>query len=440
MGRQFAVVVFFVLSGNVLTRRFIQSSLSGVTLTLHALPYAILKRYIRLVVPVSTSLLLSWFLYSVVGSATRKQVAAVTGSIGWFGPDTIVDTDGVGRGLIHTLFNSLWKVWTSGNEGGLNNVLWTMNIELRGSYLVFLTTAALVSNRAAALDNAWLALVLLLFFFLIPFVITNDFAFLAAFLSGSLIELVVVEGRGEGGWGRLFWSRGWAWFGSVGRGGDGGGGGGGDKADEGKGEENESVWVDVAGSYTEGGGLGTKDPATTTRSITAMAASLLQFAVIWDCACIPQMGATFYKDDWWARHNIVAQSYVYADGFGGIVNASLHTSVFFELIGAVVLIYAVQTSSSMQCVLSSHPLQYLGKISFSVYLVHLPTLMIISPQIFSSMSGSMSYDESAGCTLIVMIPIWWAAAHAFYRVVDSRALRWSAIAVETVFPPLSGSA
>jgi peptidoglycan/LPS O-acetylase OafA/YrhL len=120
----FAVLIFFVLSGMVLSWRFFESDFS--------IPVGgAVKRWLRLVIPVLISTLLAWLL-AVSGLFANKQVAAISGSGFWFGelwkmPASFSDS------FIEGIYGAL----VSGKPVHYNPVLWTMNLEFYGSLLVF---------------------------------------------------------------------------------------------------------------------------------------------------------------------------------------------------------------------------------------------------------------------------------------------------------------
>jgi hypothetical protein len=92
---------------------------------------------------------------------------------------------------------------------------------------------------------------------------------------------------------------------------------------------------------------------------------LFVICLVWDCACIPQMGVQFYRENWWYGHQHVKNKYVDANGYGNTGGVS--TSCFYELIGSVMLFHALDISPFLQTIFGSWPLLYLGKISFSLY-------------------------------------------------------------------------
>jgi len=119
----FAVCIFFVLSGFVLSHKFLLKK-----------DYAILtegatKRYVRLVIPVAVSILLAYILMKF-NLFYNTQAAKVSGS-DWFGefwtftPNLM---DALNQIFIGTFFT---------NDFAYNPVLWTISIEFFGSLLIF---------------------------------------------------------------------------------------------------------------------------------------------------------------------------------------------------------------------------------------------------------------------------------------------------------------
>lgn len=124
----FAVVVFFVLSGDALSARFLRDyDVAGVRkLTL--------SRYFRLTGMVLLSCLVMYFLL-VGGLAPHRQAAALIGNTNWF--DSALDFP---ASLLDTLGYSLYRVYTEFGwhpQDSYNPFLWTMSVELLGSALIF---------------------------------------------------------------------------------------------------------------------------------------------------------------------------------------------------------------------------------------------------------------------------------------------------------------
>ena len=138
----FAVVVFFVLSGFVLSYSFLRSPRH------ETLTSAALRRYLRLAVPVTTSVLLSYGLMRL--HLNRNAEAAAVGHSDWLGawggfrPSLLANgpTGALRQGLYGCFFHL---------ETSYNNVLWTMSVELPCSLLVFAFLALFGTVR-----NRWL--------------------------------------------------------------------------------------------------------------------------------------------------------------------------------------------------------------------------------------------------------------------------------------------
>jgi peptidoglycan/LPS O-acetylase OafA/YrhL len=132
-GGNFAVCIFFVLSGFVLTRAFY------LTRQPEYLAKAAVKRYVRLMPPVAGSVCLAYVLLKT-GAFHNAQAAALSGS------------DGLGE-----LWHMTPHIWPavqlalvdafmkgSSGAGSLNPPLWTMNVEFVGSFVVFSLAAVSV--------------------------------------------------------------------------------------------------------------------------------------------------------------------------------------------------------------------------------------------------------------------------------------------------------
>lgn len=120
----FAVVLFFTLSGFVLSYKYFQTH-STVELQKQAA-----KRYFRLAIPVFAIVMVSWVMVSNGAFANTSKVAEITGS-----PEA---------GRIFDFAPTLWNALYDATIGVLVNnntqydpVLWTMPLEFIGSFVLF---------------------------------------------------------------------------------------------------------------------------------------------------------------------------------------------------------------------------------------------------------------------------------------------------------------
>lgn len=130
----FAVIIFFVLSGYVLTYRYYES------FSVNELQRQGVKRFPRLAIPVFSTVILSFVMISTGMMASSAELSRITGDIAV-----------AARFSFEPSFNSAFYDATLGvflNKSDLYNpVLWTMPIELIGSFIVFGLAALLSRNR-----------------------------------------------------------------------------------------------------------------------------------------------------------------------------------------------------------------------------------------------------------------------------------------------------
>ncbi|MFP4273499.1 MAG: acyltransferase family protein [Paracoccaceae bacterium] len=121
----FAVSVFFVLSGFVMA--------AAAERRQRHLLENVLTRYLRLALPVLASVLLAWALLTAFPTAARDLAASLQAPSDWLDYTLQEPVPGVGAAVVDGLASNFI---TGGSA--FNNVLWTMQIELVGSVLLFL--------------------------------------------------------------------------------------------------------------------------------------------------------------------------------------------------------------------------------------------------------------------------------------------------------------
>ena len=160
-----AIGIFFVLSGYVLTRRFFETGQKRM------LVIGALKRWFRLFVPVFLSVMLSWFFFHF--NLYAYQDAAQYTQSGWLYSFCL--------GMNPPFEPSFWNAVEGGfaelfrhKDNSFNPLLWTLHIELLGSYLVFALAGFIVAfrNQPFAIGLMFLLVIFSIHFiepFLVPF-------------------------------------------------------------------------------------------------------------------------------------------------------------------------------------------------------------------------------------------------------------------------------
>ncbi|WP_238067391.1 acyltransferase family protein [Pseudomonas shirazica] len=97
--------------------------------------------------------------------------------------------------------------------------------------------------------------------------------------------------------------------------------------------------------------------------------------------------------------------------FGSTANWSR----LYAQVGVILLLYSILLTSSVLRPLGSPFFAWLGKISYSVYLLHSIILAIVAPYVFLNFSGI----QAAGITFVVVLPLTLFFSHWFYVLIDN---------------------
>jgi peptidoglycan/LPS O-acetylase OafA/YrhL len=148
----FAVSIFFVLSGYVITKRYFETG------EISALRYGAAKRYPRLMIPALVSVLFAYEIWRA-GLMFNQQAPAI-GTAGWpmaSYPPSSLPPDlraAMGQGLLGApLFGHV----------DLNSPLWTIQIELIGSVLLFAAYALFGRRRPVVTALLFMVLAVMVF-------------------------------------------------------------------------------------------------------------------------------------------------------------------------------------------------------------------------------------------------------------------------------------
>jgi len=125
----FAVAIFFILSGFVLSIGYFKTGRGSIVQKLA------MSRYLRLMLPACASVLIAFFLMSIGLSHVPEAIGHFTGSQSWLSSWSF-DTS-----LLHAIKNGVIDIFMyvgpTAAASPFNNVLWTMHTEFFGSFVVF---------------------------------------------------------------------------------------------------------------------------------------------------------------------------------------------------------------------------------------------------------------------------------------------------------------
>lgn len=308
----FAVSIFFVLSGFVLSYKFHQNQDFKILTS-----YSV-KRYFRLLIPVAGSILICYFIH-LAGLFYMNDVKGITKSEVWLGGIFNQMTED-GNVIVRNIFYSVFFEY----DNRYNPVLWTMTIEFLGSLLLFAFLGIVGKNKRWIILHI---LVTLVIFYL-------DRKFYAAFILGSLISKLFVNGY--------------------------------------------SLPVGLKGQFIK--------------------IVLLLLGIYF--STFPQ--------------TIHIESSIW-----GILNLEgTNTYEISHVLGAFLILFVICFDQRLIHFLSMKVFTYLGKISFSFYLLHLAIICSVGCGLFEHLYKHNSYTLSFFVAISISLAITFLVSHLYYLLVD----------------------
>jgi peptidoglycan/LPS O-acetylase OafA/YrhL len=315
----FAVCIFFVLSGFVLSNKFFSTKDAGVLVS------SAIRRLFRLLLPAFGSVLLAYLVLRL-GFVFASQAAPLTESTTWLGAFWNFPAH-----LGQAVFQGLYGIWfgTFNLYASYNVVLWTMHYELFGSFLVFMFMA-LFGN----LQNRWVFYVLFTLIFLKSYYL--------GFIAGMILSDIVVN---------------YPWL--IAR------------------LKPRMLWGALGGALILG--------AWTTTSI---------YTSLYARVHVPLF-------------------------------LPMQLEIFAHTIGAIIIVVAVLRLSELSNIFERRSLQYLGRISFSLYLTHLLVLTTVGCFLFVHLFPHFGYKLAVLGSVAFALPLTFVVAGAYTRWVDVRSIALS---------------
>jgi peptidoglycan/LPS O-acetylase OafA/YrhL len=310
----FSVAIFFVVSGFVLGTKFFRTHDRSVVLA------SAWRRYIRLELPILASVLLSFAVMTL--PLLYNQAAAVMTGSSW-----LRELWDITPSLAGALYHATIGVFVEGRSD-YNTVLWTMQAELVGSFLVF-ALLLLVGHR----PSRWAVYMGL------------AFAFMSSYLLCFVAGVAMCD-----------------WYFTHKRGGT----------------LSRKVWVPL------------------------LAVSL----VLGSIPVGTLVGTVFGVLPEWL-------------GYGMNIPYRLH------IFGAIALVFVLVATPALQKKLDGPVLQYIGRVSFGLYLTHLLVIGTFSCWLFTMLEPGLGYLPGFAVTFALSAVLIWLAAHAFSKWVDEPAIRFS---------------
>lgn len=99
-------------------------------------------------------------------------------------------------------------------------------------------------------------------------------------------------------------------------------------------------------------------------------------------------------------------------------------SQLLRSVGGVLFVFTISTSPNLQRPFVTKPVQYLGKISFGLYLVHVLIYKLARDDLIRFFWWIRGADDASGWVgaAVVLGPVVWGCSHVFWKWVDVRAV------------------
>jgi peptidoglycan/LPS O-acetylase OafA/YrhL len=106
----------------------------------------------------------------------------------------------------------------------------------------------------------------------------------------------------------------------------------------------------------------------------------------------------------------------------------LNPVYFYHMLAAALLVMGIYLFRPLAKLLSSRPFLFLGKISYSIYIIHIPVLFSLSAWLLTRlMAMTHHYNRSAGLVFIISMLVIVSLAWVFYQLVEknsSKLIQW----------------
>lgn len=108
-----------------------------------------------------------------------------------------------------------------------------------------------------------------------------------------------------------------------------------------------------------------------------------------------------------------------------------HRGTFWPSIGGIFLIFALEMAPFLQSIFTTPFAQYLGEISFSLYMIHIQILYTLGEWLMPKCmnvtggwsNGMLGFSTGIGLGLLVLFPVTFWVADVFTRLVDEKCVK-----------------
>lgn len=105
-----------------------------------------------------------------------------------------------------------------------------------------------------------------------------------------------------------------------------------------------------------------------------------------------------------------------------LFSLKIEVKIFAHILGSFLIIFSVLRSNILKSIFAWGPFAYLGKISFSIYLIHFTFIMSFSAYVFTKLNPHFSYNSSFVLMFVIsMVPLF-VLSHFYMKYIDNGSL------------------
>ncbi len=109
----------------------------------------------------------------------------------------------------------------------------------------------------------------------------------------------------------------------------------------------------------------------------------------------------------------------------------LNPCYFYHMLGAMFLVMGIYLCRPVKWLMSTRPALFLGKISYAVYVIHIPILFSLTAWMFVRFTNlTKDYNISAGLALVLSLLAIVLLGWVFWRLVERPSTKWIGKAVD----------
>lgn len=139
------------------------------------------------------------------------------------------------------------------------------------------------------------------------------------------------------------------------------------------------------------------------------------------------------------HYGSTAYSYIINHSRFFINGEESNAAILFNFMSGVIITFSIITNRTLRKIFSNNIFVYMGKVSFSVYLFHLPFMLVISVWLFNAFyTMNLGYFLSATLSSLLSLTLIYTLANFIFKIIDRPAMKLSNTIASILFKTQNG--